>query len=66
MLPNDLEQLGFKLVERNDRILLISSKAGVVVGATLAEAIKEARKLQGYLAWLTRKQEEDATHGIPV
>ena len=59
MLPNDLVQLGFKLIERNERVLLISSKAGVVVGANLTEAVKEARKLQGYLAWLARKQAEE-------
>lgn len=60
MIPDDLQQLGFRLVERGGRVLLISQKASVAVGENLPAAIREARKLQGYLAWLKRKQEETA------
>lgn len=56
MLPDDLLALGFKLIERNDRYLLVSGGYGVAAGATLGAAISQARSLASFIRWCIQQK----------
>lgn len=45
MIPPDLVRLGFRLIERHGRYLLVSSGHGVAVGDSITEVIRNARRL---------------------
>lgn len=55
-LPADLVALGFKLIERNGRYLLISERYGVTSGVTFEEGIRRAREIKRFIEYLDRKQ----------
>lgn len=58
VIPPDLVE--FAVTQRGGRFILRSQNSGVVVGATLDEAIREARKIRNFCRYMDRKRAEEA------
>lgn len=58
-LPRDLTDLGWKLIDRNDRLFAVSTCwGGTVPSATIEEVIKNARHMTRYIQWRMDKEAE--------
>lgn len=61
-LPQDLLDLGWKLIDRNGRLFAVSVRyGGTVPSETIEEVIANARYMTRYIRW-RMEQERTSTH----
>lgn len=65
-LPDDLIASNFRIVARPDRVLLVSPNSGAAVGATLDEAIRNARKIRDFCRYLDAQRAKEQTNDNPA